>query len=92
MWPHTPPRFRPPNDPDAPGPTFHGKDIFAWKVRRSGIAFGGALELALCARWWGYRWYEFEAIPVDEQAFLIAVYRCHIQIDALLAEPQYRRK
>lgn len=90
MWRPTPPRFRPPDDPAAEGPTFRGKDVYTWKVKRSGIAFGGVLELALCARWWRYRWEEFEALDPNAQAFLIAVYRAHNQIEAILADPSYR--
>lgn len=84
------PRFRPPDDTGASGPLFQGKNIFAWRVKRSGVSFGGTLELALCARWWRYRWEEFEELDPSTQAFLLATYRCSLQIDAILADPDYR--
>lgn len=59
-------------------------------MKRSGLSFGGALELALCAKSWGYRWEEWEELDPYHKAFCLAVYRCELQIDALLADPSYR--
>ena len=61
-------------------------------MRRSGLAFGGVLELALCARWWNLPWPAFEALDPDTQAFHLAVYRCSLQMEALLNEPDYHAK
>lgn len=41
------------------------------------------LEWALAAQWWGYKLSEFEELPVEEQEYLIAVYRAHQMIQSL---------
>lgn len=46
--------------------------------------------MALCAKAWGYRWEEWEDLDPYYKAFCLAVYRCELQIEAILATPDYR--
>jgi hypothetical protein len=77
------PRFRPPSDPIATGPTYRGKSIFDWKVPSSGFEYGGPLEMYLCALAWGVRPKVWDQADPDEQALMIAVYRTRNQISAI---------
>lgn len=36
-----------------------------------------SLECAFAAQWWGYKLEEFDSLPVDEQEYLIAVFRAY---------------
>lgn len=70
---------------------FNGRDLWSFTPPRSGIEFKGTQRLtrALAARWWGWHRLEpFEALPTDEQAFLIAVYLTQMQIEAVVAHAQ----
>ena len=89
--PSASPPFAPPNS-RAAAPTFRNKDIFAWKVRRSGIAYSAMLEWYLAAHWWGYTAGEWDSLPQEEQETCIAVYRCEMQMQAILSEPKYADK
>ncbi len=43
------------------------------------------MEWALVAHWWGVGWDEWQTVSTEDQAFMIATYRCAMQIDAVLA-------
>jgi len=58
-------------------------------VPLSGIQYNTSLDLEFAIQWWGiYKREEFEALPVDTQARLIAVYKLNRNIEAVLAKAQ----
>lgn len=61
-------------------------------MRRAGVSYSAMLEWYLCAHWWGYTVGEWNAAAQEEQEEALAVYRCHHQIDAVLADPRYRKR
>lgn len=46
----------------------------------------------MCAKWWGYKWEEFEALPLDMQARNLAVYRTSRQMEAALVYEQHQKQ
>lgn len=64
--------------------------MFSRPTRRSGFSYSALLERRLAAQWAGYRWPEFEACEIDEQAACIAAYRVTNQIRAIEAYEQER--
>lgn len=49
------------------------------------MRYSSQLEWRLAAQWAGYRWYgEFDRLSADEQSDVIATYRAHHQIAAVL--------
>jgi hypothetical protein len=44
------------------------------------------VEWFFAARFAGYTWDEFQMLPGERQSFLIAAYRLHSQIEAVLAK------
>lgn len=51
---------------------------------RSGIAYGPELEWGLAMQWSGHTLREWEALSGDEQGYLIALYRAHGSIEAVI--------
>lgn len=49
-------------------------------------------DIAMCAKWWGYKWEEFEDLPLDMQIRNLAVYRTSRQIDAVLVHEQHKKQ
>ena len=85
--------FAPPKG-NARAPTFRGQNVFNLRTPRSGIAYSLVLEWAQAARWWYVPWDQWEQIPVEQQEFMIAAYRTHVQIESVLAHypDKLRRK
>ena len=70
--------------------TFRGRDIFDIRVPRSGARFGSLFEQMEAAHWRGYKDEDFAALSVFEQARVVAHYRCHHQLEAVIAQQQQR--
>lgn len=64
--------------------TFRGRDLFSIHVPRSGARYTQRFEWADAAHWWGYKWEEFVELDGEEQSFLVAVYRAHHQLQAVI--------
>lgn len=59
----------------------------------SGLTYSTELEWRLAAHWAGYRRFEtFRALPADEQAELIAVYRTQARMGAVVDAEALRRR
>ena len=41
-------------------------------------------EWVMAARWAGYTWDDFQEKEGDDQSYLVAAYRCHVQMEAVL--------
>ena len=51
------------------------------------------LEWFLAARWAGLDWFtDFDALDGDEMAFIVAAYRTHMQVEAVVNYFAYKRK
>ena len=48
------------------------------------------LEWRLAARWTGYTYQQFAELDGEEQSAIVATYRSHNQIEAVLAQEQAR--
>lgn len=66
--------------------TFRGRPIDKCPTPLSGIKSNASLDWELAIQWWGYKREEFAALPVDDQARLIAVYSLNNKIEAVLAK------
>jgi hypothetical protein len=71
--------------------TFKRRPIFEYRVPRSGISYSREFEWREAAHWAGYLWEEFCELDGDDQAAIIAHYRAHLQLEAVLAQDQERR-
>jgi hypothetical protein len=71
--------------------TFRGRDIFDIRVPRSGAKYGSLFETLEAAKWRGYTDQEFAALSAFEQARIIAHYRCHFQLEAVIADAQAKK-
>ena len=69
----------------------HGKDIFDFRVPRSGLTYSPLLHWRLVAKWAEYSWPEWEKLDPDLQAFEIAAYETHMQAEAVLHEEQRKK-
>ena len=68
-----------------------GKDIFEYRVPRSGLTYSPLLHWRLVAKWAEYSWPEWEKLEPDLQAFEIAAYETHMQAEAVLHEEQRKK-
>lgn len=67
--------------------TYKDRDIFKCGVGRSAVKYGNPMvEWFFAARFAGYTWEQFQALPGERQSFLVAAYRLHGQIEAVLAK------
>lgn len=57
---------------------------------RSGVTFAPELEWLLAAQWWGCRPNEFFELEGEVQSEMVATYRVHEQMRAVLASEQAR--
>jgi hypothetical protein len=60
-------------------------------VPRSGAKYGALFEQMEAAHWRGYTDEAFAALSVFEQARVIAHFRCHHQLEAVIADAQMKR-
>lgn len=58
---------------------------------RSGARYGGLYETMEAARWRGYKDEEFASLSTFEQARIIAHYRVHHQLEAVIADAQAKK-
>lgn len=64
---------------------FRGRDIFSYRVPRSGLTYNESLGWVLAAQWAGYRTHEFfEELDGDAQSFVVAAYQCQMQMEAVV--------
>lgn len=55
------------------------------QIPRSGIKYSLVLEWFLAARWAGLNWFdEFDQLDGEDMAFVVAAYRTHMQIEAVV--------
>jgi len=70
---------------------FKGRDVFAYKLPRSGARYDESLEWILAAVWAGYTPDTFiEHLDVTWQNRIIAAYRVQMQMDGIIAHEQAR--
>jgi len=72
--------------------TFRGRDIFQIRVPRSGAKYGALFELMEAAHWRGYKDEEFAILTPFEQARIVAHYRAHHQLEAVIADAQVKKQ
>lgn len=70
--------------------TFRGRDIFSIPVPRSGAQYGALYEVMEAARWRGLTDAQFDALDADSQARIVAHFRVHHQLEAVIAQAQQR--
>lgn len=65
---------------------YKGKDVFKWRTPRSGFRYDITLDWELAAHWRGYSREAFSELDGDEQARIVALFRIHHQMEAVLAK------
>ena len=70
--------------------TFRGRDIFDIPVPRSGVRYSRVFEIVEAAHWRGLTDEQFEALDPLVQARVVAHYRTHHQLEAVIAQAQAR--
>lgn len=68
--------------------------MFSYRqIPRSGVRYGLMLEWFLAARWAGLHWFdEFDQLDGEDMAFVVAAYRTHQQIEAVVSYFANKRK
>lgn len=68
--------------------------MFSYRqIPRSGVRYEMILEWFLAARWAGISWFgEFDTLDGDDMAFIVAAYRAHHQIEAVVQYFASKRK
>lgn len=68
--------------------------MFAYRqLPRSGVRYSLTLEWFLAARWAGLSWFdEFDHLDGEDMAFVVAAYRTHAQIEAVVSYFASKRK
>lgn len=69
---------------------FKGRDIFSWYVPRSGVAYAPELEWRLAAKDFNYTWEQFCRLDGQSQSSIIAAYRVHNQVEAVVSHEQIK--
>lgn len=63
------------------------------QIPRSGVRYHIILEWFLAARWAGLSWFdEFDQLDGEDMAFVVAAYRTHMQIEAVVNYFASKRK
>lgn len=57
---------------------------------RSKLRVGALFEWEEAAHWAGYKWEEFQELDGEEQSRIVAHYRTHFQIDAVLEQERIK--
>lgn len=71
--------------------TFNGRSVFEYTgLPRSKIRYSSEFEWREAAHWRRKDWDEFLAMDGEEQSAIIAHYRVHHQIEAILANEQHK--
>ena len=70
--------------------TFRGRNIFDIPVPRSGVRYARVFEVLEAAHWRGLTDAQFDALDPLEQARIVAHYRAHHQLEAVVAQAQTR--
>lgn len=71
---------------------FRQRDIFAYSVPRSGASYGSEYEWRDAARWAHHTWEQFADLDGEAQSAVIAHYRVHHQLEAVIAQDQARER
>jgi hypothetical protein len=68
--------------------------VFAYRqIPRSGVRYNIMLEWFLAARWAGLHWFDdFDQLDGDDMAFVVAAYRTHQQIEAVVTYFAHKRR
>ena len=74
--------------------TYRNRDVFEYRqIPRSGVKYHIILEWFLAARWAGLGWFdEFDQLDGEDMAFVVAAYRTHTQIEAVVNYFASKRK
>ena len=71
--------------------TFRGEDIFRIKVPHSGVEIENPeYEWRSAAQWARYTFEGFQELDGERQARIVAHYRTHHQLEAVIAQAQVR--
>ncbi len=71
--------------------TYKGRDIFSIRVPRSGVSYSNVFEQREAAWWARYTWEEFEALDGERQSAVVAHYRAHHHLEAVIAHEQQKQ-
>lgn len=71
--------------------TYKGRSIWDMRTPRSGIRYSAVFEWLEAAHWDGYTKEAFEDLNGERQSLIVAHYRTHMQIEAVLAQEQARK-
>lgn len=71
--------------------TFQGRDIFRCALPDGDVGFSRVFETILAARWRGYKDEEFEELPPESQARIIAAYRVATRLESVLAHDRAQK-
>jgi len=68
--------------------------VFSYRqIPRSGVSYNLILEWFLAARWAGIHWFDdFDQLDSEDMAFVVAAYRTHQQIEAVVSYFATKRK
>lgn len=70
--------------------TFRGRDVFSIRVPRSGAKYSLLFECMEAAHWRGLTDQQFAEMDPFEQARVVAHFRTHHQLEAVIAQQQQR--
>lgn len=68
--------------------TFRKRDIFSYRVARSGASFSPEFEAREAARWANYTWPEFCAMDGEEQSATVAQFRVSNYLESVISKIQ----
>ena len=69
--------------------SFRGRDVFTYRLPRSGVSYSSLLEWVMAAIWANYKPTEFfEEVDGEMQSLIVAAYRTHMQIEGIMALEQ----
>ncbi len=73
--------------------TYQGRPLSRWSLPPSGVRYALAFELILAARWRGLSDEQFDSLPPDSQARVLAAYRTAMHLEAVqVHHPMGRKK
>ena len=68
--------------------------MFSYRqIPRSGVSYSLVLEWFLAARWAGLEWFtQFDQLDGEDAAFVVAAYRTHMQIEAVVSYFAHKKR
>lgn len=67
---------------------FKDRDVFSYRVPRSGASYDPTFEWEEAARWRGYKSEEFALLDGEAQSRIVAHYRAAMQLEAVITNEQ----